>query len=573
MSIDASRSERPAGPSRAPALESALAVFFDWYYRTYPVNATFIGVHEHDHRLPDFSEHGAGDALAAIEALRARFRDLPPEPASDAERLDRTLAEGCLDIQRWEFGSRHFHQGNPCMYTGEAIFGVLSLFLRPFAPLETRAEAAVERMMAIPALLAQGRTNMRRAPGEWTARAIRECTGALAFLGRGVEILIRDEKITHPRLLAAAATAAAAFREFQEYLKVDLTANATHDYACGDEALDLLIDRGHFLGVDAAAVLAFGREHVASAESSLRETAARLGITDWREGLTRLAGFAPPAGAYYARYMEVWREARAAAETHALVTWPDYPIRYVPQPSWAREAAPHLYFLFYRAPAAFDRVPVVDYLVTPVEPDMPPEEQARRLRATNESVIKLNHVIHHGGLGHHVQNWNASHRAASRVGRIAAVDCASRIALFCGGTMAEGWACYATDLMEEIGFLTPLERFSQAHTRLRMAARAVADVQLHTGMWTLEETASFYRERGGLSPEAAHAEAVKNSMFPGAALMYLTGTQAIHDLRRDLSGRPGFALRAFHDRFLSYGSVPVPLIALAMRADGLAKRP
>ena len=109
---------------------------------------------------------------------------------------------------------------------------------------------------------------------------------------------------------------------------------------------------------------------------------------------------------------------------------------------------------------------------------MPPEEQERRLRATNDSVIKLNHIIHHGGLGHHVQNWHAA-RAASRIGRIAGVDCASRIALSCAGTLVEGWACYATELMDEIGFLTPLESLSETQTRLRMAARAVADVSLH----------------------------------------------------------------------------------------------
>src|SRR5947207_8706216 len=103
---------------------------------------------------------------------------------------------------------------------------------------------------------------------------------------------------------------------------------------------------------------------------------------------------------------------------------------------------------------------------------MPPAEQARRLRATNDSVIKLNHVVHHGAIGHHVQNWYAF-RAASRIGQVAAADCASRIALFCGGTMAEGWACYATDLMDEFGFLTPLEQYSQFHSRLRMAARAL----------------------------------------------------------------------------------------------------
>ncbi len=557
----------PAGGSRAPAFAAALDDLFAWYYATYPVNATFIGMHDHDHRLPDFSENAAGDALRGLEGLRARFRSLPDEPLTEAEALDRMLAEGFLDIQRWEHTSAHFHRGNPCVYTGEAVFGVISLFLRPFAPLPDRVEAAVRRMASIPGFLDQAISRIRQAPRAWTERAIKECGGALAFFERGIDILIGEEGITHPRCRAAAQAAAGGFGRFRDYLRTDLLAHPSEDYACGGEALDLLLRRGHFLDEGADEVLALGAEHLAAAEAQVRHHAVRLGASSWQEALAGLADRHPPADRYYQRYTEVWHAARDAAEQHALVTWPDYPIRYVPQPRWAREAAPYLYFLFYRAPSAFDRLPVVDYLVTPIEPDMPLDEQARRLRAANDSVITLNHVIHHGGLGHHVQNWYAYHRAASRIGRIAAVDCASRIAMFCGGTMAEGWACYATDLMEEIGFLDPLQWLSQAHSRLRMAARAIVDVRLHRGEWTLEQAAACYRDRAGMSPEAARAEAVKNSMFPGAALMYLIGTQAIHDLRREITARtPGLALRDFHDRFLSYGSVPVALIARAMRA-------
>jgi uncharacterized protein (DUF885 family) len=180
-------------------------------------------------------------------------------------------------------------------------------------------------------------------------------------------------------------------------------------------------------------------------------------------------------------------------------------------------------------------------------------------------VIKTNHVIHHGGLGHHVQNWHAA-RAASRIGQIAAVDCASRIAFFSGCTMAEGWACYATSLMDEIGFLTPLESFAERHARLRMAARAICDVGLHDGSLSLDDATAFYRDRVGMAPEAAQAEAVKNSMFPGAAVIYLLGTDAIRDLRAALAAREGSALRlrTFHDRFLAHGSLPVPLIAQLM---------
>jgi uncharacterized protein (DUF885 family) len=253
---------------------------------------------------------------------------------------------------------------------------------------------------------------------------------------------------------------------------------------------------------------------------------------------------------------------RAAAEAHHLVSWPDFPVRFVPRPQWAREAAPDLYFLFYRSPAAFQRPAVHDYLVTPIDASMPPDEQQRLLRATNDSVIKLNHVIHHGGIGHHVQNWNAF-RAASRVGRMAAVDCASRIAMFCGGTMAEGWACYATDLMAEFGALAPLEHLAELASRKRMCCRAIVDVDLHRGRLSLDDAVVLYRKEAGMSEAAARSEAVKNSMFPGTALMYLMGTDAIHDLRGRIKSHleQRFSLRRFHDDLLAYGSVPVSLIA------------
>jgi uncharacterized protein (DUF885 family) len=47
--------------------------------------------------------------------------------------------------------------------------------------------------------------------------------------------------------------------------------------------------------------------------------------------------------------------------------------------------------------------------------------------------------------------------------------------------------------------------------------------------------------------------------------MYLTGTDLIWSLRRELQAGPGFTLRAFHDRLLSYGSLPVGLIAGEIR--------
>ena len=150
--------------------------------------------------------------------------------------------------------SRHFQAGNPSTYTGEAIFGVISLFLRPFAPLAVRLPAAIARLRAVPGLLAQGEANVREAPPAWTARAIRECRGALAFLDDGVEVFITQHGIQGTELHEAARRAADAFRAFQAYLERDLSRHTSAGYAAGEEALALMVRKGHFLSQSPAQI-------------------------------------------------------------------------------------------------------------------------------------------------------------------------------------------------------------------------------------------------------------------------------------------------------------------------------
>ena len=539
--------------------------FFAHYYRRRPVNATFIGVHSYDHLLPDYSERAVEETVAEMEGLLARLGSLPTEGLTDFERLDLKLAAGYLRSQLWEFNSSHFHRGNPSHYVGEAVFGVLGLFLTDYAPLEQRVEAAVARLEATPAFLEQARRNIRQAPRAWVEKAIDECDGALALLRQGIDRLILDRGIAGGRLRVAADRACDSFASFQAWLRAELLPASNAAYACGEEAFDLLLREAHCVPLGADELLAYAEGQLAEAEACLVAHAADFGAASPAEALARLGDLHPSPDGYYASFAALWEQARELAISKGLLTWPDFPIRYVAQPAWVRDAAPKLYFLPYRAPAAFHRPPVHDYLVPPLDRSLPEEEQERFLRAVHTEVIKLNHVVHHGGIGHHVQNWHA-YRSRSRIGQVAAVDCASRIAMLCGGTMAEGWAVYATGLMAEAGFLTPLEEYAEVQTRRRMCARAVVDIQLHRGVFSLADAERYYQERGGMAAAAAHSEAVKNSMNPGAAMMYLYGCDRIRELRRTLEARLGsrFNLRHFHDTFLSYGSIPVALIAAEM---------
>jgi hypothetical protein len=548
--------------------------FLDDYLKRRPVSATFMGAHQYDHALPDFSVEADADLSSSARDLIAALDAIPNEGLTETQIYDRILARGFLETQLWEVGSPFFQAGNPSHHTGEAAFSVISLFQRDTEPLTDRVESAIRRMAALPAYFETARARVVHAPLLWTERAIREADSGEEYFKNGLPILAEAHGIDRPAFLKQAKVAARAFHEHAVWLRSELSQRRSPFKPAGTEAFDRYLHKGHFLPAeqDTQWWFDYAFAELVEATADMRELAKSIDWKrTWKEQLAEIPDHHPSAEHYYQSFSEVWEMSRQQAIDADLVTWPDFPIDFGPIPRSDRQAAKGLYYLYYRCPPPFGYHDSHHYVVPPCEPEMTPEEQEAVLRSTNDAQIKLNHVIHHAGLGHHVQNYHAF-RAESRVGRMAGTDCASRIAMFCGGTLVEGWACYATELMEEIGALSDLQRLSEAQTRLRMAARAVADTAIHSGEFSLERAARFYRDEAGMPATAALGEAVKNSMFPGAAMMYLAGVSGIDELRRKLEENEGkdFTLKSFHDRFLRYGAIPVTLIAASMLGAGPA---
>lgn len=550
------------------------------------MTATFTGVHSYDHDLPDWSEAAWTRDVGELRELRERLdREWPAPPSSglladDPVRLDAELARANIDVRIAERASGFFQERNPALWTGEAIFGLVSLMSRDFAPAPARIDALHARLRAIPTFLETMRAVIRGpVPALWVERAQRECAAACELLEVGLPTWLRSAATanaatvngttlqTHGVLNRAVASATHAFTAASEWLAgVEVAEPAA--YAAGSALLEVLLRRGHWCDETPRALLERAEQAMGAEQGRLASMLEAYG-GDWSAAQRAMAEDRPTVDDYYEVFQKRWGEVRDAAQRADIVTWPEWPIRYVPIPAWARSVQPQLYWLFYRSPAPFDPYTEYEYVVTPVERDMPADEQDRRLRAWNHSVITLNHVVHHGDIGHHVQNWHAIHRSSSRVGAVAAVDAASRIGMFLGGTMAEGWACYATQLAEELGVLTPLEQLSEQHTRVRLLARAIVDLRLHLGDWSFDACMAFYQSAVGMTAAVAQAETTKNSMFPGTALMYWLGTSTILDAREQLRQATGdaFSLKAFHDALLSRGAIPVPLAVALVRAD------
>ena len=518
-----------------------------------------------------------GRALEAAEMRRIRS-DLNDTANPSVEQLrtqtpalDSELARANLDVRLAEHDSRHFHAKNPALWTGEAIFSAVSLMIRDFAPIEERLRALTARLIAIPRFLSAMPASITApVPAQWSAKARRECKAADGLFDRGLLTWLDDNDVTPEsalRVMTAAEMARGAFADAALWLE-RLPPAGESECAVGEAVFTTLLQRGHYCDVTPTELLSRALMQLPIEQLRLDEMATAA-EGSWESVQTALSDDHPSVTEYYATFQRRWDDCHKATLAADAVTWKPWPIRYVPIPQWAQEFAPQLYWLFYRSPAPFDPYDVCEYVVTPIDSSMPDDEQEKRLRAWNHSTITLNHVVHHGAVGHHVQNWHARHRATSRIGRIAATDCASRIGMFLGGSMAEGWACYATQLMEELGMLTPLEQISEQHTRVRMLARAIVDIRLHLGLCTFTEAVRYYQDKVGMSVEVATAETTKNSMFPCTALMYWLGTSTILTLRDDVRrqreerGR-AFVMRDFHDELLSRGAIPVRLAATLM---------
>ena len=82
------------------------------------------------------------------------------------------------------------------------------------------------------------------------------------------------------------------------------------------------------------------------------------------------------------------------------------------------------------------------------------------------------------------------------------------------------------------------------------------DVTFHPGeRWTYETAVEMATDRALLGEEDAVSEVVRYFGWPGQAISYKVGEQAILDLRAEAEAKAGFDPKAFHATVLEIGSV------------------
>ena len=129
----------------------------------------------------------------------------------------------------------------------------------------------------------------------------------------------------------------------------------------------------------------------------------------------------------------------------------------------------------------------------------------------------------------------------------------------------------ARSIFENLGYYDaglgagdPEMRVGMLSNALLRNVRFLSAICLHSGCMTLEESEKMFREQAFADAGNARQQALRGTYDPGY-LAYTLGKLMIRKLRADwLVVNGGATAQQFHDRFLSFGVPPVPLVRRAM---------
>jgi uncharacterized protein (DUF885 family) len=133
----------------------------------------------------------------------------------------------------------------------------------------------------------------------------------------------------------------------------------------------------------------------------------------------------------------------------------------------------------------------------------------------------------------------------------------------------EGWALYAERLADEMNlYSSDLDRLGMLSLQAFRAARLVVDPGMHALGWTRQQAIDYMLAHTAEEPAAVASEIDRYISWPGQATSYMMGMIEIRRLREEAQQKlgPKFDIKAFHDRILEDGGVPLTFLGTKVTA-------
>lgn len=527
-----------------------------WSFEQNPTAATDAGIHTYDTKLADYSAAAQAAQMVRLRAYRNQLAALlPPAGASAHDRVDYLLVRADLEGDWWARTVVRSLQRNPSVYEGECSNGIFSIVKRQYASDEVRVRDAIARLRACPHVLEQGRANLTQPVREFAQIASEDIRDGDSLYTTTLTEAARETSPETQRALAQAQSVAlTALHAYRTWLDGHMSGFHAGGFAVGRREYDWFLRRVLMLPYDSSQVAAIGRTELA------RDRALEM----WEAG--RDAHLPSPSPAptfatkaeFLAYYEQSLTKLIAFLNSHQIVTIPSYigPFHIVEVPKALAATYPGG---FMNPPSMLGSDPQGFYFV----PDFSANNQSFFVQQARQSVLPL--LGHEGIPGHFMQFTYAYHNP----------DFVRHVHQ--DSVFSEGWAFYGEEMLMREGLYAddPGARKQVIHLMRHRATRVGVDVGLATGAMTLPQAIAYFQKNAGIDYVTAYGEGTRFAMGPGQAIDYLLGKIQIETLIGLIADREGagFTQRAFHDRLLSYGSVPYSTVRYEWLGDDSWLRP
>jgi uncharacterized protein (DUF885 family) len=548
------------------------ARWLDAFLRLQPVTATQTGDHRFDGEIDDMSGNGRGARLKAWRNLLAELMALDRSKLSHDNQVDAAILASQLKYAIWDDEVCQSWAWDPQAYSGLAGNAIYGLMSREFASLPDRMRSAISRMEKLPELYAQMRAALQpaRVPLVHAQTVARQNGGVVEV----VESMVLPHAGTlgagdQARLTAAAAKLKAAVAEHQTWLDTILVPTAQGDFRLGaklfDEklvfTLNSQLSRKDIRERAEAAIKATRATMYAVSRKALTGKPGAPAMPDAPTPDQEQAAIEAALALAYAqrpprdKVVETAEKALALAtdfvRAHDLITLPDAPVAVVIMPKFAQGVA----VAYCDSPGPLDKGMRTYFDVSPIPDDWTPEQADSFLREYNTLGIH-DIAVHEAMPGHYVQLWHSN-------------TCPSMIRAVLGsGSFIEGWAVYAEGMMVKEGFLDhdPLYQLVQLKVLLRTISNSILDQAIHVDGISKEDAMHLMTVTAFQQEREAAGKWIRASLSSTQLSTYFVGVSEHNAIRAEAERRAGagFALKAYHDKVLSYGSAPARYVQALM---------
>lgn len=539
--------------------------YFDALWKFYPTRATLEGFHKYDNKLEDFSSgniekhHDALDKFNQELVAKINRSGLSPDLQIDHFMMVDALEKEVLEHENlvsWEY--------NPLFYNNIFINCIRSLLTKEFAPLETRAKNAVDRLKELPKLIKQAKTSLKTPAQLYTETALKQFPGILDFYKTELPELIQQAPQAHKsNLQSNLAKVIPALEDYQNFLSSELLPRSTGNFRLMEAHARLVrISFQNTIPINelvARAQADYNNLHrdmvlvcmpfykTMYPEINMEQLSTQRSEEEARNifikgVLDKIKGDHVSKGEFSDKVKATVDEVKAFIQANQLIDFPEETLNIEPMPLESQDFR----WTHFLSPGAYETDGTYTCQLAPLADDLDDTQIESLLEEYNNFLLPF-WTLRRVYPGQFVPLLQTN-KTLSLVRK-----------LYPNMPLVMGWPV----LIDEMLIYSGLEnydlrlRLNQLKYRLKAVVEFIVEFNVHQGSWTKEQAVA-YMTRGGFITEAA-AEKKWNSIIlnPGDSVYAYVGMQEILDMQKEYKKLKGDAYsdREFFNKLLSHGAI------------------